>query len=151
MNGIPKQVAVGLKQVAEETVGEAASNAVKVVDSVITGKDLVGDIKPMSAGEYQQKQQEDETVKQKEISEIGRNVEKEMDEARKKRKEAEDEREKEFLENLKKQREAEGQEVVELTRKHPRPKRGGAFARGGKAKPSQSDMSATGEFKGKVD
>ena len=87
----------------------------------------------------------------KEIEEISRNMEAEMGQVREEKKNEEEENEKEFLENLRKQREAEQEEIMVLERKHLRPKRGGAFAKGGKAKVSQSDMSATGEFKGKID
>lgn len=162
MNSIPKQVFAGLGQVVTETVEKTGEEIVKAVDSVISGSDLVADAKPMGAGEYQQKVRDDDKVRGEEMANIrsqipGRQVEKEMEEVRKAKKEEEEQKEKEFLENLRRQREAERAEMASLgvmesgNPAKRKKKRGSAFAKGGKSKPSQSDMSATGEFKGKVD
>lgn len=134
----------------------------KIVEGVVNPVNLLGDLKPMSEGDYQQKLAEDERKKQEEIAKLnseikehGRDVEGEMDEVRRQKQREEEKKEKEFLEKLKVQRERERAEesvfADETTNPHKKKKkRGGAFMKG-KGKASTSDMSATGEFKGQVD
>jgi len=145
---ITNQVLKGLKQVAEETGKELAEETGKIVSGVITGAELVKDAKPMNEGEYAAKKEEDEKTKQQEISEIGRNVEKEMDEVRKEKKKKEEEAERAVLEDVARKREAEKQEQQVLA--EPKGKRAeGSLAMPGK--PKQSDMSQTAEFSKSVD
>jgi len=147
----------GIKQVVEETEEKLVEEAGKIAKGVITGEELVKDIKPMDQEEYQNKVEEDEKKKQEGIKEIGRNVEKEMDEVRKAKKKKEEEEEKEFLEKIRRQRELEEQErqalemeAMSVSRNPAKQKkqRGSAFKPG---KPKQSDMSQTAEFSKSVD
>lgn len=156
-NSIPKQVLQGLKQVVVETGEQAAKEAVKAVDSVISGKDLVGDAKEINKKHEEELKRNDQEELAKLRQGIGRNVEVEIKQVRDEKKREEEEKERVFLENLRRQREAEQAEMaaaMSVESANPakrKKKRGSAFAKGGKSRPSQSDMSATGEFKGKVD
>lgn len=160
-SSIPKQVLNNLGQIVEETGKEAVKQTLKVTDSVITGKELLGDIKPLSEEELAQKKAEDERKKQEEMAalgrpqqEPGRNVEAEIEQVREAKNKEEEEQEK-FLEQIKQQREAEEQEKQQLVaegnnqrtlakmRMMPQGKK--------KSMPDQTQMSQTSEFKGKID
>jgi hypothetical protein len=153
-----------MKQLITETIEKLVEETGKIAESVITAKDLLGDIKPLSEGELNKKQAEDERKKQQEISDVrsqmsGRTVENEMEKIRHQKQKEEEEKEKIFLENLKRQREAEKQEQVvnlglmgESTNPSKQKKsRGSAFINKKKQQPDQSQMSQTSEFKGKID
>jgi hypothetical protein len=164
MKQIAKQWWQGIKSIGVETVEIAKKEGVKTVEGWITGKDWLGDLKPMEEGQYKQAKQQDETDRHKEIENIknqimGRNVEKEIEEVRRQKTEEEEEQEK-FLQQLQAQRMAEEQEKQNMwaafgESNNPakrKKKRGSAFATGKRGKASQADMSETGEFKGgKVD
>ncbi len=158
MKKMPKKVVQALGQVAEETSREMVRQAGKVVAGVVTGKDLVGDIKPMSEKEMVKKQTEDEAKKQQEMGQLrekGRDVEGEMQKVREEKKKKEEEEERQFLDNIKRQREAEDQERRSMVLMVSSPgkrkkKRGSAFVKKGKGA-SQSEMSATSEYSRKRD
>lgn len=163
---IPKQVLQNLKQIVAETGKEIVGEAGKVTESIITGKELLGDIVDLSPEQLAQKRAEDEQGKQKEISDVrsqvsGRQVEKEMEEIRKEKKKKEEEEERIFLEKIRRQREAEAQERAMMAAEigvstnpaKQKKSRGSAMAHGKKksSMPDPSQMSQTSEFKGKVD
>lgn len=163
MKNIVRGVVKGLGQIGGETGKELLEESGKIVEGVVNPVNILGGLKPMDEGEYQKKMAEDERKKQEEIARLnseikgtGRNVGEEMEQVRREREEEEERKEREFLEKLKAQREQEKAEeavmsVDETTNSHKKKKkRGGAFMKG-KGKASISDMSATGEFKGKVD
>ena len=54
-DSILKQVVKGLGEVGEETLKETVNEAITIGESVITGKELLGDIKTMDEGEMAQK------------------------------------------------------------------------------------------------
>lgn len=158
---IGKGVIDGLKQLGEETGKELVNQTGKIAETIITGKELLGDIVPMSNQEMEKKRVEEEQKKQKEMadlknqmSEHGRNVEGEMEQIRREKQQTEEEKEKAFLENLKRQREEEKMQsdytgYEESSNPNKRKKsRGSAFA-GGKAK--KEDMSQTREYVKKPD
>jgi hypothetical protein len=166
MTGIIKGVLKGLGSIGVETVEKGAEHVVKITETIITGQELLGGIKPMGQGEYQKKVSEDEIKKKKEMEEIrneiggGRNVEAEIEEVRKEKEKEEEEKEKEFLEQIRRQREAEMAERQALagsesTNPAKRKKqRGSALMPQGKKKqmqPTIDQLSQTSEFKGKVD
>ncbi len=164
MKTIPKQVIQGLKSIADETMEQGIGEIKKVVGvekKSESGQDLFPDINDMSPEQKAMLQKQDEEHKQKEMENLrgqmgpGRNVEGEMEEVRCQKEEEEKRKEEEFLENLKRQRMMEQQERQRMagevaTPQHKKKKsRGSAFAHG--KKPSQDEMSATGEFAGKKD
>jgi hypothetical protein len=164
MKQIAKQWLAGIKSIGTETVEIAKKETFKMADGVITGKDWLGNIQPMSTNEYTQAKKADEVDKNREIEQIknqiaGRNVGQEIEEVRRKLTQEEEEQER-FLEQLRQQRLAEAQEnqsmwanFGESSNPAKRKKsRGSAFKTGKQGKASQADMSETGEFKGgKID
>ncbi len=164
MNQIIKDFGKGLKQLGGETAEKLVEETGKIAESVITAKELLGDIKPLSEEELVQKKVEEDKNKGKEISDVksqisGREVENEMEQIRHQKEKEEEEKEKIFLENLKRQREEEKQEQaagLELMGESTNPSkqkksRGSAFVNKKKQQPDQSQMSQTSEFKGKID
>lgn len=158
MKQITDDTLKGLKQVGVETGKEFVKQVGKIAESVITGKELLGDITSMSQAEMKNKHQEDEIKKQQEMarlkSEIGqerpRDVEGEIELIRKQRENEEEEQERLFLENLKRQREAERAEMGAFVEEPSKKRsRGDAFASNKKVK--QSSMSATKEYDNKTD
>jgi len=157
-DSIPKKVVQGFGEIGVETVKETTKQAVEMVNSVITGQELVGGVKPMSEEELAKAKAEDERKKQEEIKNIsGRNVEAEIKEIIVEKKNNEEEKEKDFLEKIKLQREAEEAERNKLFEEPGNAKREAAktqFAPGKRKKqqPDASQMSQTSEFKGgKID
>lgn len=166
MRKISKKVWQELGKIGEETGKELVKQTGKVVAGVITGKELVGDMKPIGQTEMEKLKTEDDQKRQEEMKELrgqgglepGRDVEKEMEEVRREKKEKEEEAEKEFLEKVKRQREAEEQErrvlaaeaMVVTSPGKGKKKKGSAFVRKGKGA-TQADMSATGEYARKKD
>lgn len=151
-NTIPGQVLKGLKDLAKETAEKSVDEAGKIVTGVITGGELVGNIKPMTPEEETRNKKLEEKKKQEELKQIRRNVEGEIKQVRDEKEEKEKEEERLFLENVKKQREAEEAERQQLMPQGPKKKRGSAFVQGKKKSQPQADqLTATGEFKGKVD
>jgi hydroxylamine reductase (hybrid-cluster protein) len=154
---IPKQVLQNLGQIAEETSKEALKQTVEMTNSVITGKELLGNIKPMTEEEFNQKKAEDENKKQEEMKNLtGRNVEAEIKQVRGDKKEEEEKQEK-FLEQIRQQREAEERERAQLAVAAPGNAKKEAAKRqmaphGKKtSQPDPAAMSQTAEFKGKID
>lgn len=161
-DSILKKVIKGLGQIGTETVEKSVENAGKIASTIITGKQLVGDIKPLSEGEMAKAKAEDEVKRQegieKELKNIpGRDVTGEMKEVAQEEKNEEDQKQKEFLEKIKQQREEEERERQEMVEVPGNAKREAAktqFAPGKRKKqqPDAAAMSQTSEFKGgKID
>ena len=159
---IAKKVIQGLGQIGEETGKELLKQGGKIALGVITGTELVGDVKPMNEGEKIQKQANDDKEKEMEMAKLraqinGRDIGQEIEAVRKKRQEEEEAKERE-LENLAIERERQKQMEVMVsvdevsTNPNKRKKsRGSAFAKGKQGKASVSDMSATAEYYKKPD
>lgn len=115
-NNIPKQVLQAMKQIGTETVEQGVKHVAEIGSTIITGKELLGDIKPMSDGELRQKQAEDSAKSQEESERLrqemgqGRNVGAEIKQIQDQKKQEEEEKERQFLENIKRQREEERKE-----------------------------------------
>jgi hypothetical protein len=159
---ILKKVLNNLGQIASETGKDAVMEVGKMTESVITGKALLGDIRPLTEAEMAQKQAEDKQKVDTEIKEMGRNVEGEVKEVQQETKQEEDQKEKEFLENIKRQREAEEMERRQLSSQNEvstnpakqKKSRGSAFVTGKKKsqQPDPAAMSQTNEMTGgKID
>jgi hypothetical protein len=165
-NQIIKGFGKGLKKVVEETAEKLGEEGQKILESTISGKELLGLEGGFDGNQMAHEQQEDEIKKAEEVRKIksemnlpGRDVEKEIEEIRRQREKEEEEKEK-YFEEEKKKREMEEQQVLEsnnsLTIESSNPSkqrksRGSAFIMGKKKhKPDQASMSATAEFKGKV-
>ena len=163
-NQIIKGIGQGLKKIGEETVEKLGEESQKILESTISGKELLGLDGGISNNQMAHEQQEDEIKKQEEIRKIkseiglGRDVEKEMEELRKQKEREEEEKEK-YFEQVKQQKEVEAQQIAEsnngLMMESTNPakqkkSRGSAFGHKKKSQPDQSQMSATQEFKGKV-
>jgi hypothetical protein len=148
----------GLKQLGVETVEKAAEETGKVFETIITGKELLGDIKPMSDTEMAQKKNEDERKRQEEISQIraelgqGRNLEQEIQEIREEREREENKEER--IEEQEEQREQQEFEMQNSYVQEPMGKKkgpGSGMAKGKKGKASDADMSVTQEYSKKPD
>jgi CO dehydrogenase/acetyl-CoA synthase beta subunit len=163
MNQIVKDFGKGFKQLGVETAEKLVQETGKIAESVITAKELLGDIKPMSDEEMAQKRAEEDRKKEKEISDVrshisGRNVESEMQQISQQKEKEEEEKEK-YFEKMKEQQERERQQQMEsseLTMESSNPSkqkksRGSAFGHKKKSQPDQSQMSQTAEYKGKID
>jgi hypothetical protein len=157
-DAILKKVLDNLGQIATETGKETVKQAGQVTESIITGKELLGDIKPLSEEELAKKKAEDERKVQEEMKNIpGRNVESEIKQISDEKKREEEEKERQLLEQVRQQREAEEAERQQLTEMPGNAKREAAktqFAPGKRKKqqPDPSQMSQTSEFKGgKID
>jgi hypothetical protein len=171
---ILKGIGKGLGQLGVETVEKAKEEGSKVLESVITGKQLLGLERTMSDSELEFRKHEDDQKKAEEIKklkgEMGqggeikeekRDVEKEMKELRDQKTKEEEEKEKYYEEqNRKREEERQRQEEqyndLEMESTNPakqKKSRGSAFIQGKKKKsqPTQSQMSQTQEFKGKID
>ena len=180
---IIKGVFEGLGQIGVETVEKIAEEGGKIVETIITGEELLGLKKTMTDEELAIKKQQEEVKKQQEIKklkgEMGQNedkseenkaekqpkkkhdLEEEMTELRRQKEKEEEEKEK-YYEQQKQQKEKEQQQQMaeydslnmESTNPAKQKKsRGSAFIQGKKRKsqPTQSQMSQTQEFKGKID
>lgn len=136
---IPKQVLQGLKSIADETLEQGSKEIKKVVGLSTDMGDAPGQM--LESQDKEKTSEQTEQVRQ----ELGRNVEGEIDEIRKKKQEEEDRKEQEFLEKIKAQRQAEAEERNRLTMAN----QGSAFARG--KKPTAAEMTTTEEFSKKKD
>jgi hypothetical protein len=111
----------------------------------------------MNAGEYDQKKIDDEKNKKEEISKlVGRNLEGEVKQIKDEKKQKEEEEERVMLENIRRQRETEEIERAQMAQASGNAKREAAKQQmqphGKKTSlPDPSQMSATAEFKGKID
>lgn len=163
-NQIIKGIGQGFKKLAEETVEKLGEESQKVLESTITGKELLGLDGGITNNQLAHEQQEDEIKKQEEIRRIkaemglGRDVEQEVEKIRNEKEKEEEEKEK-YFEQEKQQKEIEAQQIAEsnnsLMTESTNPakqkkSRGSALARKKKSQPDQSQMSQTQEFKGKV-
>ncbi len=163
-DSIPKKVVQGLGQIGAETGKEAVKEILNITESVITSKELLGDINVLSDRELAQKKAEDERKKQQEMEALkssmgqGRNLDREIEQIRDERKREEEQKEKQMLEQIRQQREAEEMERQQMVAAPGNQKRQAAKmqnAPAGKKKKQQPDptqMSATSEFTGgKID
>lgn len=161
-DSILKKVLKNLGQIVVETGKESLEETGKITESIITGKELLGDVKVLSPEEQAKKQMED----QKKISDLrsqitGRNVEGEIKQVAKEKEQIEQQKEKQFLEQIRAQREAEERERMQLESSmgvsanpsKQKKSRGSAFVKG-KRKTQQPDptiMSQTSEKGGKME
>lgn len=163
MNQIIKDFGKGFKQLGVETAEKLVVETGKIAESVITAKELLGDIRPLNEEELTQKKAEDERKKQEEMNKIksqmsGRGVENEIEQIRHQKEKEEEEKEK-YFEKMKEQQERDRQRQTEdsnlmMESSNPakqKKSRGSAFANKKKQQPDQSQMSQTSEFKGKID
>ncbi|MDD4785057.1 MAG: hypothetical protein PHH12_01185 [Candidatus Shapirobacteria bacterium] len=163
MNQIIKDFGKGFIQLGEETAEKLVEETGKIAESVITAKELLGDIKPLNEEELAQKKAEDEGAKQEEMNKLKsqmstRGVENEMEQIRHQKEKEEEEKEK-YFEKMKEQQDREKQQQIEnseLMMESTNPakqkkSRGSAFGHKKKSQPDQSQMSQTSEFKGKID
>jgi hypothetical protein len=151
-------VGQGLKKVVEETAEKLGEEGQKILESTITGKELLGLDGGVTNNQISHEEQEDEIKKQEEIRKIksemglGRDVEKEMEELRDQKEKEEEEKEKYFeeeKERQEKEREIQEQNMnVDLLapKKHHKDKGGNKHKT---QQPDASQMSQTAEFKGK--
>jgi len=164
-NQIIKGIAKGLGQLGVETVEKAKEETGKIVESIITGKELLGLERTMSDSELDFKKKEEEEKSKKEAEKLrkemgpGRKVEEEITQLRKQEEREEEEKEK-YYEQTKQQKEWQEQQqqeeynslMMESTNPAKQKKsRGSALAHKKKSQPNQFQMSQTQEFKGKVD
>ena len=153
-----------IQQIGTEIAEQGIKTTEQIMSTVITGKELVADAKPMNELEMAKAKAEDERKKQEELAKIrnvsGRNVEEEVERVVEEKKNEEEEKEKEFLEKIKQQREAEEAERNNLIKEPGSDKREQAKhsmsphkkKSSQTAAPDKSTMSATSEFKGgKID
>jgi len=163
-DSIPKKVLQGLGQVGVETVEKGVKEAGNMVNTIIMGPELVGDIRPMSEEEMVKAKAEDERKKKEESAAIakamasqGRDVEAEMKQINEEEKNEEKKKEEEFLEKIRIQREVEAEErenMVEIPGNDKRESAKKQFAPGKRKsqQPDAAQMSQTSEFKGgKID
>ncbi len=154
-----------IQNAGTEIAEQGIKSAEQVMNTVITGQELVGDAKPMSEEELAKAKAEDERKKQEEMEKLrqipGRNVEGEIKQIVEEEKSEEKRKEEEFLQKVKMQREAEERERAAMAAEEPGNQKKEAAKRSmapGKKKSSQTaapnaaQMSATSEFKGgKID
>lgn len=155
VNNIIKDFKKGIVELGAESVEKLVEESVKIVEPIITAKELLGNISPMSEEEMSKKKNKDEHEKEEELKKIrsqfaGRSIENEMQELRNK-KERED-RERESLIEKNKKIEADQKAYVldadynSSSTNHG--KRKNPFRK--KSEPDASQMSQTTEFKGKI-
>lgn len=162
---ILKGVMAGLGELGAETLKKTGEEGQKMLETVISGKELLGLEKTMDNQELEFKKQEEERKKQEEVAKLkqemgyGRKVETEMTELRK-QKEKEEEEKEEYFEKVKQQQEREKQQQAEeyndlmAVSSNPakqKKSRGSALVTKKKHQPDMSQMSQTTEFKGKID
>lgn len=151
-DSIPGQVLKGLGDLSVETGEKLAGEIGEIGKTIISGRELLGGITEMSDQELQQKKQEEEKNKQKEIDDLrkemglGRDLEQEMQQLRYERdnREKREEQQEEMMENKEKEEEMMNQSFV--SEPSSKPKRGQGVKKGKHGKASQADMSATQEY-----
>jgi len=155
---ILKQVIKGLGNIGEETGKEAVKQVAEIGHSIISGKELLGDIKPLTDEEIHKKKLEDQKKAEAEMREIRRNVEgeigqvRQMIETEEEQKEKEEERERREKEYYAQMQSIEPLEMVSSNPAKQKKQRGSALAHKKKSsQPDPSQMSQTSEFKGKID
>lgn len=160
-DSIAKKVIQGLGEIATETSKETLREGEKIVESVITAKELLGlEEKVMTDQEMAQKKAEDEKKKQEEMDKLrsqmgmGRPVEKEMGEIRSEYEQEEKQKEQQEIQEKQEQAEMINQQRVVEMPGNPKKSAAKHQGRGGRKKksmPDQSQMSETSEFKKGVD
>lgn len=163
-NKVIKGIGQGFKKLANETVEKLGEESQRILETTITGKELLGLEGGVDNNQLAHEQQEDEIKRQEEIRKIksemglGRKVEDEIEQIRQQKEKEEEEKEK-YFEQEKQQKEMEAQQIAEnnnnLMMESTNPakqkkSRGSALAHKKKSQPDQSQMSQTQEFKGKV-
>lgn len=177
---ILKGVVRGLGQLGMETLENVSKEGGKIVESIITGKELLGLERTMTDSELEQNKQQEKIKSQQEINklkgEMGggkynnreenktkerpRNIEEELAQLRRQKEQEEEEKQKYFEQQKQQERERERQqaEYLDLTAESANPSkqkksRGSAFANKKKHKPDSDQMSQTQEFNkgGKID
>lgn len=156
MKQIVGNVIKNLGQIGGEVITESVEQVGKIGESIISGKELLGDIKPMSQEELQRKKLEDEKNKKDEINKLmgGRNLEGEIEEIRKEKGKKEEEEEK-MLRQIQIEREEERREheklamEMDVTPANKRKKERGSVLNPKKKVPIDQ-TSQTGEFVSKV-
>ena len=157
MNQIAKDFGKGIKQLGVETAEKLVEETGKIAESIITAKELLGDIRPMSDQEMAYKKAEDDKKKQEEVARLrqgfggqSRNVESELEQIRHQNEKEEEEREK-YFEQVKEQQEREKQiQEQNMNVELMAPKKHHVDKGGNKHKtqqPDASQMSQTAEFK----
>jgi len=162
MKQIVGNVIKNLGQIGGEVITESVEQVGKIGETIISGKELLGDIEPMSGGEMQRKKMEDEQKKKTEETHLrqgfggqGRNLEEEIGEVRKEREKKEKEEEEKILREIQVKREEERREhakmasEMDLTPASKRKKEKGSIL-SPKKKISQDLTSQTGEYISKV-
>jgi predicted ribosome quality control (RQC) complex YloA/Tae2 family protein len=155
VNNIIKDFKKGIVELGAESVEKLVEESVKIVEPIITAKELLGNISPMSEEEMSKKKNKDEHEKEEELKKIrsqfaGRSIENEMQELRNKKER--EERERESLIEKNKKIEADQKAYVldadynSSSANHG--KRKNPFRK--KSEPDASQMSQTTEFKGKI-
>jgi len=171
-----KGVVKGLGQIGMETVENVVQEGGKIVESIITGKELLGLERTMTDAELEQKKRQESIKSQHEIAklkgEVGkkkddqkdenkvkekpRNIEEELAQLRR-QKEKEEEDKQRYYEEQKRQEEEQKrrqqEEYNSLNMESTNPakqkkSRGSAFINKKQHKPDMTEMSATAEFKG---
>ena len=161
MSQITNDFKKGLGQLGVETAEKLVEETGKIAESVITARELLGDINLLSDDELAQRKAEDDKNKQEEMSRLrqdfggqaGRPVESEMEKIRHQKEKEEEEKGNIELENLKRQKEMERQDQMvdfELMQpsKHRKDKGGNKRKT---QQPDHTQMSQTSEYKGKID
>lgn len=180
-NKILKGVVRGLGQLGMETVEKASQEGQKIVESIITGKELLGLERTMTDAQLEQNKQQEKIKNQQEINKLKgemngekdsksnekktkerpRNLEEEITQLRRQLEKQEEEKEKFYeqqREKQKKESEKQQAEYIDLTAESTNPSkqkksRGSAFVNKKKHKPDTDQTSATQEFNkgGKID
>ena len=165
-NQIIKGIGKGLGQLGVETLEKAKEETEKIIESVITGKELLGLDRTMSDSELEFRKQEEKRKSDEEARKLrsemgpGRKVEEEVTQLRKQEEREEEEKEKYYEQTKQQKKMQEEQQQVEydslmVESSNPakqKKSRGSAFIqKKKKQQPTQSQMSQTSEFKGKID
>jgi len=156
-NQIVKGIGQGFKKLAEETVEKLGDESQKILETTISGKELLGLDGGVTNNQLAHELQEDEINKQEEIRKIknemglGRDLESEVEQIRQQKEREEEEEKERYFEQMKEQQERERQiqaqnmEVDLLApKKHHKDKGGNKHKT---QQPDQSQMSQTAEFK----
>lgn len=161
-NNIPIKIIQGIQEAGTEIAKQGIKTTEEAISTVITGKELVPDARPMSEEEMAKAKAEDEKKKKEEIeNELknipGRDVTGEMKQVAQEEKSEEEKKQQEFLENIERQRreeEIERNNMIEMPGNTKREVAKTQFAPGKRKKqqPDATQMSQTSEFKGgKID
>ena len=161
MNQVISDLKKGFKQLGQETAEKLVEETGKIAESVITARELLGDIRPLSDEELAKKRSEEDNKKQEELARLrqsfggqARSVENEMERIRHQKEREKEEKENIELENLKRQKEMERQDQIvnmEILQPSKHKKNQGGNPHKKKQEPDATQMSQTSEYKGKID